>query len=362
MVLLIFPSFFSALAADKENSNQNQRDRQGQNQSQKQSNGEVAAPPEPAQPQNRQKEAAEPDEQEEQKGQAEQKEADKQSAPDEQKVDGKAGILEKIEITRKGDHIVIKTEIDEIDLRPALDSLFSFGRKKGQGEGAPAPVKPPPSGDAQAEPGRQRLLDVYVGIKKILLPNGVLVEDTQAFFVYGDNKGVAGDIGVLSFIESLSSAPQKDLLFGLQNLDFDGTIRSDGKPASINVKIAPLDDKTKSVLVRSGDASAMMKVLGLKNIEGDDYILSAQWQQEQGQWVVSGWIELRDFYIVSPPAFARLIGGVFSFRGFFSALTSKKVFFKKVRFPFNMVKGKSNFDCQIFFGETRAVPCGNFTK
>ncbi len=270
---------------------------------------------------------------------------------------------ERFVITKRGDHIVIKTQVNEIDLRPVLSALFQGAREEGKAREAPqAPAPKKPEETQEAEQGKLRILDVDIDIKKMLLLHDVTIENGKSFFVYQDNRGGDDDANLLSFVDDLSGRTQKKILFGMQNLDFNGALNNRGYLTPIRIRIAPLNEKTKSILVRSSDANGMMKVIGFTQFEGEQYVLSAQWTQGETKekWSVEGWIELKDFYVNQPPLTVRFIGAFFSFSGFFSALTGEKVFFRKMKFFFNATNEKANIECRIFFGDTNSVSCGSF--
>lgn len=271
---------------------------------------------------------------------------------------------EKIEITKKDDHTVIKTRINQLDLRPALAAIF--GKKKDETAAPKAPAENQDKEDLGE--GKLRVLDFYIDIRQMLLPGDVAIENINSFFVYEDYKGNEKDEGIFPFISNLGSSVGSTLLIGVKRLKFDGQVVNGSKKTDISINIAPIDSKQRAILIRSGDINAMMQMIGIENFEdsvlkGSSYVMHAKWidgDTDKEDWAMTGTIQLKEFYITKPSLMVRALGGTFSLRGLVSSVTSNRIYFEKMEFLFKIKKNKREIYCKVYFGPETSVPCGKF--
>lgn len=271
-------------------------------------------------------------------------------------------LAEKIEIIKKDDHTVIKTSINRLDLRPALGAMFNKDSAKATEQDKskqPASPKQP----AKANADKLRVLDFYVDIRELLLPGDIAIEDVGSFFAYEDYQADKKDEGIFYFIANLGSSVGADLLLGLKRLKFDGVLLNKNKRTKISINMAPIDSTQRAVLIRASDANAMMRMIGVPNFVGDNYVMHAKWfdgKKSKDDWIITGTIRLKDFYIEKPALLVRAFGAVFSLQGLVNSLTSNRAYFEKMEFVFKIKKNKREIHCRAYFGPETPVSCGSF--
>lgn len=256
---------------------------------------------------------------------------------------------EKLEITQKGNHVVIKTKLNRMDLRAALDTMFGGVKSE-----KPS-VSEKPKGDL-------RVLDFYLDIEEMLLPNNIMVRDSNSFFVYEDYQGNKKEEGIFSFVESLDKGVSQGLLLGIKRLQLNGKLINQKKLSDLSIRIAPIDSKQRTILIRSSDVNAMMKIMGIENFHGGNYVLHAKWTDGQSidDWSIVGAVQIKDFYIHKGSFLTRLTSGAFSIQGLISAVTSGALYFEKMEFLFKLKDGQKEIQCRVYFGPEASFPCGNY--
>lgn len=265
---------------------------------------------------------------------------------------------EKLEITTKNNRLIVKTQISRLDLRPIIESFINPKNKYKVPKKSKLPrINQKPF---EEKKGTQQILDIYLSINEIILPKEVRVRDVNSFMVYHYDNADKSNEGMLALIEGLSSNFNTDLLFQIKQLNFSGKLIGKKKISDLQISLATVNDKMKTILVSSTDPNTMMKILGLDVFEGKDYVFHADWKKHEGDWSIDGTIEMKNVFVTSPPLTARLLSGLLSFKGLLNSVTSNKIFFKKLELSFVVKNGKRKFVCKTYFGENVEVPCGSF--